>query len=689
MASLIVVFGGRTYAAPAAGVLRGLTATNGVTALTDGNDSTYVGGSGLLATYNLGGKYNIDGYYSTHGNHYIDLYDVSGNLLQRITVPYSGSVATNYVTIPTVNDVVKVVITAFNYNNYYEVDLHGTLHDTTPPAPPTGLAVNSVGDVTVNLVWSPNTEPDLDHYEIYQDNVKIGTTTNTSYSVTGLTNGQTYSFKITAVDHSSNVSGFSSVVNGTPYPPLVKPTVTSATTPYTLSLSWNYVGVSYEVWQKSGTLFNKVSTQTGNSFSLSNLTPNTDYIFYVVSHDQYGRVSQSDNVTAHTQALPPPVKPVVTYTSTVTNVTLSWTSVGVSYEVWNVYNGQNFKLNSTNSTTYTITNLPLNSTSQYYVVAFDQYGQSSQSDTISATLQTPPPVITPTLSSSNVGINSVDLKWTDASASYELFQDGTSIKTLSTLSFSVTSLLPSHTYQFYVKATDQYGRVSTSNTVSVTTLTPPPPRSLILQQAGITTTTANVMWNDIQATSYDVYLNDVKVQTVSNIGAGFRGLSPGTNYSVKVTGLDPYGRMITSNVLSFTTVVQSPILPPSNPTPPPKVSNSNNPDLNQASDQLAQGVNDWKKDALTIIAVIILVIIFVFGTWWFLRLVKKRYMKARNIVYDRLSSGSVSRKIDGKTAALDHLKRLDMKTGYQKNSQLQRRPKYYVEKNVRNGKRKH
>lgn len=86
--------------------------------------------------------------------------------------------------------------------------------DVTPPAPPTGLTATG-GDGQVELSWSPNGESDLSGYNVYRATASGGpyTKINTSqvvgeaYTDTGLTNGTSYYYVITALDTSGNESG--------------------------------------------------------------------------------------------------------------------------------------------------------------------------------------------------------------------------------------------------------------------------------------------------------------------------------------------------------------------------------------------------------------------------------------------------------------------------------------------------
>jgi hypothetical protein len=95
--------------------------------------------------------------------------------------------------------------------------------DTTPPATPQGLSA-SPGDREVTLSWIANTEPDLNNYAIQWKQSSDSTwtlisgidKTLTSYTVTGLTNGVSYDFRIQALDMAGNISGWSAIVEARP-----------------------------------------------------------------------------------------------------------------------------------------------------------------------------------------------------------------------------------------------------------------------------------------------------------------------------------------------------------------------------------------------------------------------------------------------------------------------------------------
>lgn len=98
---------------------------------------------------------------------------------------------------------------------------------TSAPASPSGLKAVA-GDSKVTLSWTANTETDLAGYNVYRssfsgrDYTKVNTgglvsKATTSYIDTGLKNGTTYYYVITAVNSSSLESSYSSQVSATPY----------------------------------------------------------------------------------------------------------------------------------------------------------------------------------------------------------------------------------------------------------------------------------------------------------------------------------------------------------------------------------------------------------------------------------------------------------------------------------------
>ncbi|MFQ6610793.1 MAG: FG-GAP-like repeat-containing protein, partial [Fidelibacterota bacterium] len=127
--------------------------------------------------------------------------------------------------------------------------------DGTVPVTPTGLTA-TLGNQQITLKWNQNTESDFAKYIIYggtssSPTTKVDSTTSisdTTKTITGLTSGTTYYYRITAVDNAGNESGYSNEVNTIPYAP---PTIIS------FSPSFGYVGNAITI---TGTNFSTTSS---------------------------------------------------------------------------------------------------------------------------------------------------------------------------------------------------------------------------------------------------------------------------------------------------------------------------------------------------------------------------------------------------------------------------------------------
>ncbi len=99
----------------------------------------------------------------------------------------------------------------------------GMPRDASPPAAPTGLVAEPRTSKVI-LIWNDNAEPDLKGYHVYRAVYETGPYTRITgtpvtvsrYSDTGLANGTTYWYKVTAVDVSTNESGYSDPASARP-----------------------------------------------------------------------------------------------------------------------------------------------------------------------------------------------------------------------------------------------------------------------------------------------------------------------------------------------------------------------------------------------------------------------------------------------------------------------------------------
>jgi concanavalin A-like lectin/glucanase superfamily protein/fibronectin type III domain protein len=105
-----------------------------------------------------------------------------------------------------------------------------TTPDTTPPAAPSGLT-GRPGSASASLDWGDNAETDLAGYRVYGRNADgtwpstpKASTPASAFNDTGLTNGTSYAYRVTAYDKSGNESAPSGAVT-------VTPVASSSTTP--------------------------------------------------------------------------------------------------------------------------------------------------------------------------------------------------------------------------------------------------------------------------------------------------------------------------------------------------------------------------------------------------------------------------------------------------------------------------
>ncbi len=110
------------------------------------------------------------------------------------------------------------------FSNYSAI-VSGIPWDSVPPKPPTGLKVISTTHNSTTLIWNPNTEDDLEGYNIFK-NLKSNPSKwgepietipkgNEEFIDTGLDEETTYYYVITAFDEIPNESGFSNLAQGT------------------------------------------------------------------------------------------------------------------------------------------------------------------------------------------------------------------------------------------------------------------------------------------------------------------------------------------------------------------------------------------------------------------------------------------------------------------------------------------
>lgn len=119
----------------------------------------------------------------------------------------------------------------------------GSPVDTTPPTPPTGLRAPARTSGSVDLQWSPATDDvGVVGYEVLVEDVVVGTTPTTTFTVAGLAPSTTYTVRVRALDAAENRSSSSD--------PLAVTTLAASGDLVSLGSTWRYLdaGTAPTAW---------------------------------------------------------------------------------------------------------------------------------------------------------------------------------------------------------------------------------------------------------------------------------------------------------------------------------------------------------------------------------------------------------------------------------------------------------
>jgi fibronectin type 3 domain-containing protein len=261
---------------------------------------------------------------------------------------------------------------------------HSATPAAVPPTAPTGLA-GTPGFEQIALDWANNTEPDLAGYNVYRSQTQGGpyTKVNVSlvsasdYTDSGLTNGTTYYYVVTAENTGAMESSYSNEASATPEdePPLA-PTGLIATPGNTqVGLDWNDNSepdlAGYNVYrsQTQGGPYTQVNVSlvSASDYIDPGLTNGTTYYYVVTAVDTASNESGgSAEASATPDALPPGAPTGLLATSGDKEAILDWDDNSEpDLAGYNVYRSQ------TQGGPYTKVNVSLVSTSAYTDAGLD------------------------------------------------------------------------------------------------------------------------------------------------------------------------------------------------------------------------------------------------------------------------------------------------------------------------------
>ena len=442
------------------------------------------------------------------------------------------------------------------------------------PTPLTAPSVTGGNDSQGRPTLKWNTVTGAAKYEVYRarsmngDYIKYSTVTGTSYTnISYIENGNTYYYKVRALDANGTAGPWSDVVAVTCRLGLTAPSVTGGNDSQGRpTLKWDKVAgaAKYEVYRsysQNGN-YSKYSTQTSTGYTNSSyLTSGSTYYYKVRALDANGTAGPWSGVVAVTCRLGLTAPIVTGGNDSQGRPTLKWDKVAgaAKYEVYRArsQNGDYIKYSTVTGTSYTNTSYIEDGNTYYYKVrALGASGTAGAwSSIVSVTYKQTLPA--PSVTGGNDSQGRPTLKWNavTGAAKYEVYRarskDGDYIKysTVTGTSYTNTSYIENgNTYYYKVRALKSDGTAGAwSSVVSVTykqTLSAPAVTGGNDAQGRPTLT-----WKAVSgAAKYEVYRarsrsgDYIKYSTVT--GTSYTNTSyieDGNTYYYKVRALDANG----------------------------------------------------------------------------------------------------------------------------------------------------
>ena len=191
----------------------------------------------------------------------------------------------------------------------YVTAIWGGSSDTTAPSIPASLVSSNITQTSATVSWAASTDNvGVTGYKIFKNGTQVGTSTSTSYSLTGLTASTTYSITVQACGAAVYSSAISTALSlttlsasDTTAPSIPTSLTSSNITQTSATISWSAstdnIGVTgYKIFN-NGT---QVGTSTTTSYSLTGLTAGTTYSITIQAYDAAGNTSASSTTLSLT-----------------------------------------------------------------------------------------------------------------------------------------------------------------------------------------------------------------------------------------------------------------------------------------------------------------------------------------------------------------------------------------------------
>jgi chitodextrinase len=193
----------------------------------------------------------------------------------------------------------------------------GGILDTVAPSPPSSLRTTQVASDRVSIAWDAATDDDqVSGYTISRDGVPIGLSSGLSFMDEAVSPDVTYRYAVKAFDLLNNYGPecFPLEVHTSPgadtMPPQLRDITVTETTPSSATIRWKTdeptsysMEVSILYGDPFGT-FERSDFTTDRQLSLTDLSPNTEYLYIITCKDGVGNEAESTRLTFFTAEAP-------------------------------------------------------------------------------------------------------------------------------------------------------------------------------------------------------------------------------------------------------------------------------------------------------------------------------------------------------------------------------------------------
>ena len=349
--------------------------------------------------------------------------------------------------------------------------------DTQSPTTPTNLSSSNITQNTVNLSWTASTDNvSVSGYRVYRNGSLVASTANTSFGVTGLSSGMTYTFTVSAFDAAGNTSATSNSVS-----------VTTTAAPTTGNASELFISEYVEGSSNNKAI--EIANFTGTTVDLSN---------YSLKKATNGSGSWSSTLSLNGQLADGEVYVIVNSSATtslknkanLTNTTVLSFNGNDAVSLFkgttaldiignpssSAVFGQNVTLQRKSSVTSPRTSYLASEWTILNQDAYSGLGSHVMNGVSNPTTDTSAPSSPSGMSVSSITQSSAVLSWNAASdnigvTGYDVYNGTNKVATVTSTNLVLNNLSSNTSYAYYVKAFDAAGNASlASNTTSFTTL---------------------------------------------------------------------------------------------------------------------------------------------------------------------------------------------------------------------------